>query len=58
MSQRQHLDVIKTTFICYKDKVYMQQRENLYVVKTKQHGARAERARRGFFIPEKDTIIF
>ncbi len=36
----------------------MQQRQNLYVVKTKKHGARAERARRGFFLPEKDIIIF
>ena len=36
----------------------MQQRQNLYVVKTKKHGARAERARRGFFLPEKEILIF
>ena len=36
----------------------MQQRHNLYVVKTKKHGARAERARRGFFSPRKRNYYF
>ena len=36
----------------------MWQRRNLYVVKTKKHGARAERARRGFFLPEKAILIW
>ena len=69
MLQRHILYVAKTKFICYKDKficykdkklyfiktkfIYMQQRQNLYVAKTQKHGARAERARRGFFSPRK-----
>ena len=71
MLQRQNVYVIKTNvyriktkfircknkFIRYKDKLYRWQRQNLYVVKTNKHGARAERARRGFFLPEKDIII-
>ena len=43
MLQRQNLYVAKTKYICCKDK---------------KHGARAERARRGFFLPEKDILIF
>ncbi len=48
----------KDKFICYKDKIYMRRRQNIYVVKTKNHGARAERARRGFFLPEKAFLFF
>ena len=51
MLSRQNVYVIKTRFICSKDK-------NLYVVNTKKHGARAERARRGFFSPKKRHSYF
>ena len=56
--------VIKIRFMCYKEE-FMLYKQDLYVIKTKficckdkKHGARAERARRGFFLPEKDIIIF
>ena len=65
--------VIKIKFMCYKDKfilpvserqIYMLYKQNLYVIKTKficcrdkKHGARAERARRGFFLPKKRHFI-
>ena len=59
MLLRQNVYVAKTKSICYKDKAYMWQRHNLYVVKTKKkHGARAERARRGFFLTKRDILIF
>ena len=58
MLQRQNVYVAKTKFICCQDRINMLQRQNLYVVKTNKHGARAERARRGFFLPEKDILIF
>ena len=72
MLQRHILYVAKTKFICCKDKIYMLQRQiymlykqKMFVIKTKficcrdkNLGARAERARRGFFPPEKDNPIF
>ena len=49
----------KDKFICYANKICMLKRQNLYVVETKKKlGARAERARRGFFLPNRDILIF
>ena len=59
-------------YVCYKDKIYVLWRQiymlykhNLYVIKTKficcrdkKLGARAERARRGFFSPKKRHSYF
>ena len=70
--QRQQMHVAKTKCICCKDKIYMLQRQiymlykqNLYVIKTKficcrdkKLGARAERARRGFFSPKERHSYF
>ncbi len=60
-----NVNVIKTTFICCKTNLYViktkfiRSKDNIYMLsRQKKHGARAERARRGFCLPEKDIIIF
>ena len=37
MWQRHILYVAKTKFVCCKDKMYMSQRQNVYVIKTNLH---------------------